>query len=71
MKAFRRAATYLRHGVPELFFPSSLPDPPHIAAQVAARRKWERELTLKKRLQASSCLKGAERVEQTAALPCP
>ena len=38
----RRAALgawrYVRYDLPEVFAPSSMPDPPHVAAQLAAER---------------------------------
>ena len=39
MRALARAWRYVRHDIPEQMLPSSMEDPPHVAAREAARRQ--------------------------------
>jgi hypothetical protein len=41
-RAAQRAWRYVRHELPELVVPASMPDPPHVAAAAAAARKRPR-----------------------------
>ncbi len=58
----RRAALagwrYVRYRVPELVVPSSMPDPPHVAAAEAAARLRPRR-TLRQHGQARGCVRCA------------